>query len=254
MMLNGKTILVFGAGGRIGTAIVGACLDANAHVVAADTRAEGLAALAAKFGPSAKLTTVEADITSARALDDLLANVPASTTFAGAVNSAYPRNATYGQPFLEVSYADFCENLSLHLGGYFLLTQACARYATTRNVPFSLVNLSSIYGSIAPRFDIYAGTPMTMPVEYAAIKAGIEHVTRYSAAWAKGSQFRANCVSPGGIAAGQPTAFLERYSVHCNSKGMLDATDVTGAVVFLLSDLSQYVIGQNIIVDDGFAL
>jgi NAD(P)-dependent dehydrogenase (short-subunit alcohol dehydrogenase family) len=254
MILDGKTVLVFGAGGRIGSATVGACLAAGAQIVAADTSAAGLADLVAKFGPSARLITVEADITSATALDDLLCQAPSGTVLAGAVNTAYPRNANYGRAFLDVSSADFCENVALHLGGYFLVTQACARYATARNVPFSLVNLSSVYGSIAPRFEIYDNTPMTMPVEYAAIKAGIEHVTRYAAAWAKGSLFRANCVSPGGIAAGQPAAFVERYTAHCVSKGMLDASDVTGTIVYLLSDLSRFVIGQNIIVDDGFAL
>jgi NAD(P)-dependent dehydrogenase (short-subunit alcohol dehydrogenase family) len=134
--------------------------------------------------------------------------------------------------------------------------QACAHYAQEHGHPFSLVNLSSIYGSMAPRFDVYAGTMMTMPVEYAAIKASIEHMTRYVNAYMKGrgTAFRANCVSPGGVLAGQDQQFLSRYGEHCLSKGMLDPEDVAGVIVFLLSDAARHVVGQNVIVDDGFSI
>jgi NAD(P)-dependent dehydrogenase (short-subunit alcohol dehydrogenase family) len=109
---------------------------------------------------------------------------------------------------------------------------------------------------MAPRFDVYAGTSMTMPVEYAAIKAGLEHMTRYVNAYMKGhcAQFRANCVSPGGILAGQDQQFLNRYGEHCLAKGMLDSKDITGTIMFLLSDNARHVVGQNIIVDDGFSI
>ena len=109
---------------------------------------------------------------------------------------------------------------------------------------------------MAPRFDVYDGTAMTMPVEYAAIKAGLEHMTRYINAYMKGrgGTFRANCVSPGGIKDGQDERFLVSYRGHCVSKGMLDASDVTNSIVFLLSDQSRYVAGQNLIVDDGFSI
>ena len=43
----------------------------------------------------------------------------------------------------------------------------------------NIINMSSIYGAIAPRFAIYTGTNMTMPVEYAAVKSAIIHLTRY---------------------------------------------------------------------------
>jgi NAD(P)-dependent dehydrogenase (short-subunit alcohol dehydrogenase family) len=174
----------------------------------------------------------------------------------GAVNTAYPRNARYGRHFCDVEYADFCENTGLHMGGYFLFMQACARYALESGAPFSLVNLSSIYGSIAPRFEVYDGTSMTMPVEYAAIKAGLEHMTRYVNAYMKGrgAAFRANCVSPGGIQDGQDERFLTSYRAHCVSKGMLESADVVGTILFLLSDQARYLAGQTLIVDDGFSL
>ena len=132
--------------------------------------------------------------------------------------------------------------------------QQCAKYALKTQAKFSLVNMSSIYGVMAPRFEIYAGTKMTMPVEYAAIKSALQHLGSYVSAYTKGTKFRVNCVSPGGILAGQDQAFLGRYNSHCRDKGMLEPKDILGAVLFLLSDASEYVCGQNIIVDDSFSV
>ncbi|MFH4268080.1 SDR family oxidoreductase, partial [Acinetobacter baumannii] len=68
------------------------------------------------------------------------------------------------------------------------------------------------------------------------------------------SRFRINCVSPGGIFDHQPEPFLEAYKSHTHGAGMLDVTEIIGSVLFLLSEQSRYVTGQNIIVDDGFSI
>jgi NAD(P)-dependent dehydrogenase (short-subunit alcohol dehydrogenase family) len=254
--LQTKTVLVVGAAGRIGRVIVDAVLSAGGCAVALDTNVAGLDMLTNKYGADV-LACATVDMSDRASINRAMAYAhDRFGTVDGAVNAAYPRNARYGRHFFDVEYADFCENTSLHVGGYFLFMQACASYALDCKKPFSLINLSSIYGSIAPRFEVYADTPMTTPVEYAAIKAGIEHITRYANSYMKGRHlgFRANCVSPGGILDGQEEHFLTRYGDHCLSKGMLDASDVMGAIVYLLSDASRFVVGQNLIVDDGFSI
>ena len=67
--------------------------------------------------------------------------------------------------------------------------QQCAKYSLDNTEKFSLVNFSSIYGVIPPKFDIYEGTSMTLPIEYAAIKSAIQHISRYLAVYTKGSKF-----------------------------------------------------------------
>ena len=253
--LEKKTILVMGGAGRIGQEIVRAALDAGANVIACDREAAAFSDLSGNY-QRGRLFQCVADITDRASLAGVLAIADAEFgCLDGAVNTSYPRNANYGRHFFDVDYVDFCENTGLHMGGYFLFMQQCAIYSLEKKCQFSLVNMSSIYGTLVPRFDIYSGTPMTMPVEYAAIKAGIEHMTRYLNAYMKGLKcgFRANCISPGGILAGQNDDFISRYGEHCNSKGMLDAVDITGAVVFLLSDASRYVVAQNLVIDDGFS-
>jgi NAD(P)-dependent dehydrogenase (short-subunit alcohol dehydrogenase family) len=169
------------------------------------------------------------------------------------VNNAYPHNKNYGRKLEEVTYEDFCENVDMHLGGYFLVAQQFC-LAFKKQGYGNLINMSSVYGSIAPRFEVYENTQMTMPVEYAAIKASIEHLTRYFAQYFKGASIRINSLSPGGIAAGQPSSFLKAYNEKCASKGMLDAKDLVSALIFLLSDESRFMTGQNLIIDDGFSL
>jgi NAD(P)-dependent dehydrogenase (short-subunit alcohol dehydrogenase family) len=142
----------------------------------------------------------------------------------------------------------------LHLGSAFIFTQQCAAYFNTNKQPFSLVNIASVYGVIAPKFSIYDGTQMTMPVEYAAIKAALLNLSKYTVAYVNNSDFRVNCVSPGGIFDHQPDSFLGAYRQNTHGTGMLSPADITGSIMFLLSEQSRHITGQNIIIDDGFTL
>jgi NAD(P)-dependent dehydrogenase (short-subunit alcohol dehydrogenase family) len=164
-----------------------------------------------------------------------------------------PAQCAVRPPFEDVEYSDFCENLGLNLGGLFLTSQQFAKHFQKQGHG-NIINIASVYGVIAPKFEIYANTTMTMPVEYAAIKSGVIHLTAYMAKLFKGQQIRVNCISPGGILDQQPRSFLDAYKANSLNKGMLDASDLTGTLVFLLSDNSQYINGQNIVVDDGFVL
>lgn len=152
-----------------------------------------------------------------------------------------------------MEYSDFVENLSSNLGGYFLASQRYAKYFQKQGYG-NIVNIASIYGVVAPKFDIYDETEMTSPVEYAVIKAGLIHLTKYMAKYLKGKNIRINTISPGGILNNQPKQFLKKYNNQCSTKGMLDAKDLNGTLIFLLSDASSYLNGQNIVVDDGFCL
>ncbi|NGN98469.1 SDR family oxidoreductase [Grimontia sp. S25] len=252
-LLENKTILIAGAGGLLGAKLVAAVLAQGAKVIGADLHVEAMRERLVENGVNVtqdELTLTELDITSEASVKALFAQF---CEIDGAVNTTYPRNKTYGKHFYDVTLESFNENLSLHLGSTFLFTQQCAALFRRQLRPLSLINISSIYGVIAPKFDIYSGTHMTTPVEYVAIKSAIQHLSKYVVAYVKDSRFRINCVSPGGIMDQQPETFLNEYKKNTNGHGMLDAKDVVGAILFLLSDMSRYITGQNIIVDDGFS-
>ncbi len=255
-MLADKVVIVTGGAGLLGSAIAGAIVAQGGIAIIADIALERASGAAEEIGDTypGQVWPMKLDITDPSSVTQLITR--ASSQFGridGLVNNAYPRNAMYGAPVEDVTYKDFCENVNSHLGGYFLVTQRFAEYC--RNCGGgSIVSIGSVYGEIAPRFELYAGTSMTMPVEYAAIKAGVIQLTRYFAKYYRKYGVRVNCVSPGGVADNQPATFQERYRDSSGTKGMLSPEDVTGALVFMLSDTSRYVTGQNLVVDDGFSL
>jgi NAD(P)-dependent dehydrogenase (short-subunit alcohol dehydrogenase family) len=255
-VLNNKVIVITGGAGLLGRNFCLAVAEQGGVAIVADTNlpaAEEVAGMIAADYPG-RAEAMLLDITDKTSVDGLINELNSKYGRIDAVvNNAYPRNPNYGRKFEDIEYADFCENLNLHLGGYFLVAQRFSRYFVAHGGG-NIVNMASIYGCIAPRFDLYKDTAMTNPVEYAAIKSGILHISRYLAQYLKGKGVRINCLSPGGILDRQPESFLEAYKSYCNEKGMLDPQDIIGSLVFLLSDASKYITGQNLIVDDGFTL
>ncbi len=256
-MLNDKVVVVTGGAGALGRGFVAAIARQGGTAIAADVNIEAARQVADEWQAQpggGSVVAAELDITSKDSVCALIGSLQARFGRIDAVvNNAYPRNKNYGRRLEEVTYEDFCANVDSHLGGYFLVAQQfCMAFKAQGHG--NLINMSSIYGSMAPRFEVYEGTPMTMPVEYAAIKSAVVHLTRYFAQYFKGNGIRVNCLSPGGILANQPADFLAAYNAHCASKGMLAAEDVVGTLLFLLSDESRYMTGQNLFVDDGFSI
>lgn len=254
MSLKNKKILVIGAAGLLGSQVVKSLLDSGAGVIATDIDPENLSSKLKGIGvnlSNSNLIIDTLDITNEKSVKvffNLLEGIN------GVVNCAYPRNQAYGAHFYDVTLKSFNENLALNLGTTFLVTQQCAAYFSRHEQPLSLVNISSIYGVVAPKFDIYKDTDMTMPVEYAAIKSALLHLNTYTVAYVKNSNFRVNSISPGGLLDGQPAKFQQAYKEQTLGQGMLESKDMMGAIQFLLSDSSQYINCQNIVIDDGFTM
>jgi NAD(P)-dependent dehydrogenase (short-subunit alcohol dehydrogenase family) len=246
-MLKNKIIVIIGANGLLGKEFVKSCLENHAKVVASDI-VEDLGVRVEDLGYK------KCDITDKNSILELIEFAKEKFGKIDAVvNTAYPRNKNYGRKFEDVEYDDFCENVNLHLGGYFLVSQQFAEFFKTQGYG-NIINIASIYGVMPPRFEIYENNAMTMPIEYNVIKHSIISMTKYIAKYYKGYNIRANCISPGGIFNNQPKEFLEKYNGYALTKGMLDKEDISGSLIYLLSDMSKYVNGQNIIIDDGWSL
>lgn len=252
-LVRDKVVIVTGGAGLLGRTFCQAIADNGGIAVVAEYDI----AIAEKLCTSlenASIVPAQVNITDKNSIKALITTISEKYGRIDAlVNSAYPRNKNYGKHFFEVAYSDFCENVGMNLGGYFLTSQQFATYFEKQGYG-NIINLASIYGVIAPRFEIYDNTHMTTPVEYAAIKSGLIHLTKYMAKYFKGKNIRVNTISLGGIEDKQPEPFLKAYKEFCLNKGMLDAKDISGTVLYLLSDLSEFVNGQNIVVDDGFTL
>lgn len=118
----------------------------------------------------------------------------------------------------------------------------------------SIVNVASIYGVVSPDFRIYDGhAEMTNPPSYGFVKAGMIQLTRYLAVYFGSRGVRVNSLSPGGLfSPGMPVEFVLNYAERVPLGRMASANDIAGAAVFLASDASAYVTGQNLLVDGGY--
>jgi len=246
-LLKNKIAVVTGGAGLIGKEIVKGLLDFGAEVYIADVSKNIY-----EDHISSNTHNIHLDITSARSVHNGIKKIiELSKKIDILINCAYPRTQDWGEKFENISFESWKENVNDHLGGYFLCCQKSADQMKLQQNG-SIINLASIYGVVAPDFSVYKNTDMTMPAAYSAIKGGIITFTKYLATYFGKYNIRANVVSPGGIFDNQSPSFIEKYCQKTPLGKMATPQDVVGAIIFLASDASSYVTGQNIIIDGGW--
>jgi NAD(P)-dependent dehydrogenase (short-subunit alcohol dehydrogenase family) len=117
----------------------------------------------------------------------------------------------------------------------------------------SIVNVASIYGLNGPDYSLYEDTDMGSPAAYAASKGGLLQLTRWLST-TLAPHVRVNSISPGGVYRNQPMQFIKRYEARTPLGKMASEEDFKGATIYLVSDLSAYMTGQNLIVDGGWTV
>jgi len=145
--------------------------------------------------------------------------------------------------------------IKVNLTGTYICCQAAAENMMETGGG-SIINLASIYGLVAPDFSLYpkakyAGKSMGVPAAYSASKGGVIALTKHLASQYADKNIRINCVIPGGIFDNQSDNFVKKYAQKTMLKRMANRDEVSGALLYLASDLSSYVTGENIIIDGG---
>ena len=140
----------------------------------------------------------------------------------------------------------------MNLTAPFILTQAFNSLLHNSDSP-SVINIGSIYGILGPNLSLYENTKMGNPAAYSASKGGLTQLTKWLAT-VLAPKVRVNIISPGGIERKQPESFLNKYIDKTPLRRLAKEEDLKGALVYLSTDLSAYVTGQNIIVDGGFSV
>ncbi|MBN2974412.1 SDR family oxidoreductase [Roseomonas aeriglobus] len=154
-------------------------------------------------------------------------------------------------PFEEQSLTTWRRAVEVNLTAPFHLAQAFTPLLR-QSGRGTIVNVGSIYGILGPDLDLYAGTRMGNPGGYAASKGGLLQLTRWLST-SLAPAVRVNSVSPGGLARGQADSFVERYVRRTPLGRMGTEEDFKGVILFLASDLSAWMTGQNIMVDGGWS-
>jgi NAD(P)-dependent dehydrogenase (short-subunit alcohol dehydrogenase family) len=261
--LTGRVALVTGGTGILGSRYIAALAEYGARVVIADLDAAKCEAAAARLAASygAGALGVGVDVSDARSVAAMTDRV--ETTLGPIevlVNNAASKSADLGAFFAATeSYSldTWRQIMSVNLDGLFLVAQAVgARMCERRRG--SIINVSSIYGSVGADQRIYEGSeylgrPINTPAVYSASKAGVVGLTRHLAAQWGAHNVRVNTLTPGGVESGQNDTFKSRYGARSPLGRMARADEMVGAVIFLASDASSYVTGHNLHVDGGWS-
>jgi len=155
-------------------------------------------------------------------------------------------------PLEAQSLATWRRALEVNLTAPFHFSQAFAPQLRTAKGG-NIINITSIYGELAPDWRLYEDTEMGNPAAYGASKGGLVQLTRWLAT-TLAPDVRVNALSPGGVFRNQPEVFVERYVNKTPLNRMATEDDFRGVVGYLASDQSAYITGQVIGVDGGWSV
>lgn len=246
--LNGKVVLVTGAGGGQGRAVSLLFAEAGARVFASDVNPDSLEATrqaAAERGLS--VATAQVDASSAEQCQGWIDAVMAAE---GRIDVLYNNGAhVHMAPFGEMTIEQWHETIRLELDVIFMPTKAVWPVMVAQQGG-SIVNIASCQGILAS--EGIGGSA------HAAGKGGVIAVTRQLALEGAPHWIRVNCISPGPI---MGPALQIAYDGSADFRNLFDSTpmldrhgypdDVAYAGLFLASDESQFITGINLPIDGG---
>ncbi len=161
------------------------------------------------------------------------------------------------EPFEERNEENFDWVMNVNLKGTFNCIQKYVdNYDSINQKQGCIINIASMYGLISPDFRIYSENDRKNSEVYGATKAGVIQMTKYFAVHLADRNIRSNSISPGGVynpVNPQGKEFIENYKYRCSMKRMAKAEEISSVALFLATELSSYVNGQNITVDGGMS-
>jgi gluconate 5-dehydrogenase len=250
--LTGKVALITGGCGHLGSAMSRALAEAGASVVLT-SRDEARAVAAASTLPvrgAAQHVGLALDHMDPPSLEHSFARaVAAAGRIDVLVNNGHE---ALGADWTSVTADQFSRHLA-NATGYFLLARLTRNHAVESGVGASIVLLGSMYGQVASYPDAYEGICAASPVAYHALKGGILHLTRHLAAYWAADGVRVNCLSPGPFPSEKaPAAMVGRLCQKLPMRRMGRPHELKGAIVFLASEASSFMTGQNLLIEGGW--
>jgi len=257
MNLKSRVAVVTGGAGHIGPALAEALAECGASIALVDVNGEQCRRNAENIKRKyrVKVLALATDLTrehSVRALPsavvkhfgrmDILVNC------AALVGSSNVKG--WAVPFEKQNLDTWRLALEVNLTSVFALAQASTKFLS-KSRQGSIINIGSIYGMVGPYMGLYKGTKLGNPAAYSASKGGLLQLTRWLAT-ALAPKVRVNTMTLGGVFRGHPQKFVSRYRERTPVNRMAREEDFKGAVVYLASDLSNYVTGHNLVVDGGW--
>jgi NAD(P)-dependent dehydrogenase (short-subunit alcohol dehydrogenase family) len=262
--LDGKTALVTGAGGILGSRICKGLLECGAKVVVVDIDSEASQLVATELNKIAVggAISIQCDVSDVASVDQMTSR---AVDVFGAIDILVNNAATksddlnaFFAPFEEYSLEEWRKVMSVNIDGMFLVAQSVGIQMVKQGRGGSIIQTSSIYGLAAPdqriyRGSSYLGREINTPAVYTTSKAAVIGLSNHLATYWADKGIRVNTITPGGMESGQNDEFKRRYSQRVPMNRMGSPDEIVGAVIYLASDASGYVTGHNIVIDGGLS-
>jgi 3-oxoacyl-[acyl-carrier protein] reductase len=245
--IRNKVVVITGSCGQLGSSMCELFINANCNVIGLDHKIE--------HNKIKGVDYYKLDITKSINVDkvfqilyekynqiDILINNAGVSVF---------------EPFENRTEENFEWVMNVNLKGTFNCIQKYVdKYDSVNQNKGCIINIASMYGVISPDFRIYSNNDRKNSEVYGATKAGVIQMTKYFAVHLANRNIRSNSISPGGVynpVNPQGKTFIENYEYRCPMKRMANSEEIANVALFLASELSSYVNGQNITVDGGMS-
>ncbi len=251
--VRGKRVLLLGACGVLGQTHARILVENGVQLIIADRPGSFVLEYAKKLGiygieiDAADENSMIQGISSAGnkydGLDGAIYNVAITS-------EGLATTGDHFHPFEKYPLELWQKAIDINLTGAFLFAREVGKILKEGGGG-SLINIASLYGVVGPDHRIYDGQPFQSFPAYSASKAGIIGLTRWLATWWGKDSIRVNTVSPGGVYNDHNERFTSAYSNRTPMGRMANKDEITGILVYLLSDSSAYCTGQNFLIDGG---
>jgi NAD(P)-dependent dehydrogenase (short-subunit alcohol dehydrogenase family) len=263
--LDKKTVVLTGGCGILGKHFSEALVSSGANLAIIDVEASKPQAVAAelmaKF-PAQKIKGYSCDVSNEQNVIQTVAEIAKDFGQMDVlVNNAASKSSSltsFFAPYEQFSLETWREVMAVNIDGMFLMSREVGKEMKKQGKG-SIIQIASIYGVVAPDQRIYEGSfymghTINTPAVYSASKAAVIGLSQYLSTYWGNVGIRVNTLTPGGVESGQNKVFSDNYSRRVPLNRMAEPTDLLGALIYLASDASSYVTGQNLIVDGGLTV
>jgi NAD(P)-dependent dehydrogenase (short-subunit alcohol dehydrogenase family) len=255
-LLNGKTAVIIGGAGFLGSQISQVLLDHGSTVVIA-SRNQGEADLFRESQNNEiakkRIFHLKVDITSDNSVSDLVKIV--GQEFTGGIDILVNCGWSGKKNSLDsISIEDWQYDLEVCLTGVF--RTIIGFLPQLKQNKGNILNIASMYGQVAPDYRLYDDSRFVNPPSYGAAKAGVIQLTKYLASFLSKDGVRVNCISPGPFPFPETQAaspeFIEKLAGMTPLGRIGEPAEIQGLSLLLCSELGSYINGQNFGVDGGW--
>ncbi len=257
MSLSGRRALITGANGGIGQQMAITIAELGGDLILVDRPGTGYSKLLHVLNRNfdVNVVCIDCDLEDENARKELILNISEQKAPLDILinNAAFVGTSGldgWATEFNNQTVDTWRRALEVNLTAVFDLSKGFA-LKLKESKSGVIINVGSIYGVLGPDYSLYEGTEMGNPAAYSASKGGLIQLTRWLST-TLAPEIRVNAISPGGVFRNQPEKFVKRYELRTPLKSMATEEDFSGITAYLATDLSQYMTGQNILVDGGW--